>query len=53
MVTPVNVVPQEGRLPTDQWLTLAPDGQSAHNILIVRKFGVTVAVLDETIRRQR
>jgi hypothetical protein len=43
----------KGGLPTEQWLTLAPDGQSAHNILIVRKLGLTVAVLDETIRRQR
>lgn len=41
----------KGGLATDQWLTLAPDGQSAHNILIVRKFGVTLAVLDETIRK--
>lgn len=41
----------KGGLPTDQWLTLAPDGQSAHNILVVRKFGLTIAVLDETIRR--
>jgi len=41
----------KGGLATDQWLTLAPDGRSAHNVLIVRKFGVTLAVLEETIRK--
>jgi hypothetical protein len=41
----------KGGLKADQWLTLAPDGQSAHNILKVRKLGVVVATLDETIRR--
>lgn len=38
-------------LPTEQWLTLAPDGRSAHNILVVKKFGFRVAVLDEEIRK--
>ena len=38
-------------LKADQWLTLAPDGQSAHNVMKVRKLGVVVATLDETIRR--
>lgn len=42
----------KGGLPTDQWLTLSADGQVAHNVLTVRKFGVTVAALDETIRRR-
>ena len=41
----------KGGLDTDQWLTLSPDGQVARNILAVRKFGLRVAVLDETIRR--
>jgi len=35
----------------DQLLDLAPDGQSAHNRMTVRKFGIIVARLDETIRR--
>ncbi|OYY70630.1 DUF3833 family protein [Sphingomonas sp. 28-63-12] len=41
----------KGGLDTQQYLTLAPDGQSARNILVVRKWGLTLAVLDETIRR--
>lgn len=41
----------KGGLPTDQWLTLARDGRSAHNVMIVKKFGLRVAVLDETIRK--
>lgn len=43
--------PLRGGLLVDQWLTLAPDGRSARNILRVRKFGLTVGALDETIRR--
>lgn len=41
----------KGGLKADQWLTLAPDGQSAHNVMKVRKFGIVIATLDETIRR--
>ena len=41
----------KGGVATEQWLTLAPDGRSAANLLTVRKFGVTVARLDETIRK--
>ncbi|MBR0553072.1 DUF3833 family protein [Stakelama marina] len=41
----------KGGLPTQQWLTLAPDGRSAHNIMTVTKLGLTVAVLDEDIRK--
>ena len=41
----------KGGLDAQQWLTLAPDGQSAHNIMVVRKLGLPVAVLDEDIRR--
>jgi hypothetical protein len=40
-----------GGMDVDQWLTLAPDGRSARNVLRVRKFGMTVAALDETIRK--
>lgn len=41
----------KGGLAADQWLTLAPDGRSAANVLKVRKLGITVAVLAETIRK--
>lgn len=41
----------KGGLPTDQWLTLAADGRSAYNIMVVKKFGVSVAVLHEEIRK--
>lgn len=41
----------KGGLKAQQWLTLAPDGQSASNRMVIRKFGATVATLDETIRR--
>jgi hypothetical protein len=41
----------KGGLNADQWLTLAPGGRSAHNLMRVRKFGLTVASLDETIRK--
>ena len=41
----------KGGLAVQQWLTLAPDGRSAHNIMAIRKLGLTVAVLDEEIRR--
>lgn len=43
--------PMKNGMRVDQWLTLSPDGQVAQNHLIVRKLGVTVATLDETIRR--
>jgi hypothetical protein len=38
-------------LEAEQWLTLAPDGRSANNELRVRKFGLVVASLNETIRK--
>ena len=41
----------KGGLDADQWLTLAPGGRSAHNVMVVRKLGVTVAALDETIHK--
>lgn len=43
--------PMAGGMQAEQWLTLAPDGRSARNVLRVRKFGLTVAALDETIRK--
>lgn len=40
-----------GGFPVEQWLTLSPDGQRAHNVMKVRKLGLTVAVLAEDIQR--
>ena len=40
-----------GGFHTTQWLMLSPDGQRALNVMKVRKFGITVAVLTEEIRR--
>lgn len=40
-----------GGFRVDQWLVLAPDGRSAQNRLTARRFGFTVATLDETIRK--
>lgn len=34
-----------------QQLTLAPGGQSAHNVMKIKRFGITVATVDETITR--
>lgn len=42
----------KGGLKVDQRLTLAGDRRSARNIMTVRKFGITVARLDETIRKR-
>jgi hypothetical protein len=41
----------KGGVAAEQWLTLAPDGRSAHNVLTARKFGIVVAALEETIRK--
>lgn len=38
-------------MPTEQWLTLSPDGRRAYNVLTVRKFGLPVAQLAEDIRK--
>jgi Protein of unknown function (DUF3833) len=38
-------------LEAEQWIYLKPGGASAHNLMTVRKFGVVVATLDETIDR--
>lgn len=40
-----------GGVAIEQWLTLAADGRSARNRLVARKFGITVARLDEVIRK--
>jgi len=37
--------------PVDQYIFLAPDGQSAKNIMEVGKLGLRVAVLEEQITR--
>ena len=42
--------PMKGGLRVDQWLTLSPDARVAQNHMIVRKLGITVATLEETIR---
>ena len=34
-----------------QRVTLAPGGQQAHNVMKVRRFGLTIATVDETITR--
>ena len=41
----------KGGLRADQWLALQPGGQVLHNVMIVRKFGLPVARLDERITR--
>ncbi len=42
----------EGGLDTEQWLYLQPGGRVALNRMIVRKFGLPVAALEETIRKE-
>ncbi len=37
---------------TEQWLYLQPGGQEALNRMVVRKFGIPVASLSETITKQ-
>lgn len=41
----------KGRLGVEQWIYLQPDGRSALNRMVVRKFGIPVATLRETIRK--
>jgi Protein of unknown function (DUF3833) len=41
----------KGHLSVEQWLYLQPGGKVALNRMVVRKFGIRVARLDETIRR--
>ena len=40
-----------GGLRADQWLALQPGGQMLHNVMIVRKFGLPLARLEEVITR--
>ncbi|MEG3164683.1 DUF3833 family protein [Sphingomonas sp. PB2P19] len=40
-----------GGLRADQWLYLQPGGQIARNRMVIRKFGIAIASLDETITR--
>ncbi len=42
----------DGGLDTEQWLYLQPGGRIAINRMVVRKFGLPVAALDETIRKE-
>ncbi len=42
----------KGGFRAKQFLTLRPDGKSAHNVMVVRKLGMNVAVLDEVITRE-
>jgi hypothetical protein len=35
----------------EQWITLQPDGRTANNLMIFRRFGLIVATLGSTIRR--
>jgi hypothetical protein len=41
----------KGGLDVEQWLTLQPGGRTLANRMTVRKFGMVVAALDETIRK--
>ena len=45
-------LPMKGGLNAEQWLDIQPGGQLAQNRMIVRKFGVAVARLQETITRK-
>lgn len=42
----------KGGTHADQWLYLQPGGQVAENVMVVRKFGIPVARLEETITRR-
>lgn len=41
----------EGRVSVEQWITLQPGGRIAMNRMTFRRFGVTVATMEEAIRR--
>lgn len=41
----------KGGYQAEQWLRVSPDGQTARNSAVISKLGVTVATLEETIRR--
>jgi hypothetical protein len=44
--------PMKGGLQAEQWIYLRPDGRSAINRMTIRKLGMVVARIDETIRKQ-
>ncbi len=41
----------KGGFHAQQWLTMEPSGRSVRNVMVVRKFGIPVASLEETIRK--
>ena len=43
--------PMKGGVQAEQWLYLQPDGRTALNRMALRKFGMVVARLEETIRK--
>lgn len=43
--------PMKGGVQAEQWLTLRPNGRTVDNVMHVRKLGVTVATLRETIQK--
>ena len=43
--------PMKGGMHAEQWIYLQPDGRTALNRMAITKFGITVARLDETIRK--
>lgn len=43
--------PMKGGVHAEQWIYLQTDGQTALNRMAITKFGITVARLDETIRK--
>lgn len=42
---------KDGGMSVSQVLTMAADGKSVHNAMKIRKFGIVVATMDETIRK--
>lgn len=43
--------PMKGGVHAEQWIYLQPDGRTALNRMVITKMGLTVARLDETIRK--
>jgi hypothetical protein len=43
--------PMKGGVHAEQWIYLQPDGRTALNRMAIKKFGMTVGRLDETIRK--
>jgi hypothetical protein len=42
---------REGNAAVEQWIALHPDGRTASNRMVFRKFGLKAATLDSTIRK--